>query len=73
MDAGEFCCICDLLISCLWVTVPDVVSNGVVKQDCVLGNNTNSISETGLGDMSNVLTVDKNTAFLGVIKPVQQS
>ena len=59
----------------LQTSLPNVVSNAGVEQDWILGNDANGLPETGLGDITNVLAIDQDTALalLQVVESVQEA
>lgn len=54
---------------------PDIVSDAGIEQNAILRDDTNGLTQTLLGDIANVLTVDENAAlsFLEVVLPEKQA
>ena len=51
-----------------WLTVSDVVGNRIVKQHCVLRDNTNRLPERGLRDLTDILTINQDCTTIDIIK-----
>jgi hypothetical protein len=73
MHVCAFRCLDDLFITCFHVAVLDVVSDSVVKQWRVLWYDTNRFAQAFERHVANVLAVDKDTAFLGVVVSEEQA
>jgi hypothetical protein len=66
-------CFVDLFHRSVEVAVVNVVADGVVEQRCILRHNTNRASQAVERDVANVLPVDKDAAFLGVVKAEEEA
>ena len=62
----------DILIAGVRTAVADVISQRTVQQRGVLGHHADLVAQRGLGDFSNVLSVDQNAPALQVVKAQQQ-
>ena len=72
MNVGTLCRLNDLLRGRLHLTVSDVVTNGVIEQDRVLGHDPDVTAKAGLFEFPHIHPVDLNVPTLHVIKAVQE-
>ena len=52
----------------LWIAISNVVTNGVVKEHRILGNNANRLSEAGLLHIQDILTVNQDLSRLNIVE-----
>ena len=72
VDGGAAGGFLDHLLAAVGAAIADVVTDGVVEQNGVLGDDPDRRSKAFLGDRSNVLAVDGDSTAAGIVKSIQQ-
>ncbi|MNE47170.1 hypothetical protein D3C80_1415550 [compost metagenome] len=66
-------CGLDCFATGVGATIEDVVVNAVVEQHGVLRNDGDGATHRGLGQLTQVVAVDRDSAAIDVVEAVQQS
>lgn len=53
--------------------VADVVRDGVVEERCILRDNTDSLTQRFEGDVTDILSINKNTTRLRIIETEEET
>lgn len=62
----------DFFVAGIGTAVLDVVEQGVVEEDGILGDDSDGVSEAALGELADVLPVEGDTATCDVVKAEEQ-
>ena len=72
VDVGQPCSFLDFGRARGGTSVADVVVQSVIKQHRVLRDDADGGAKSCLGDISNVLTIDRDAAFINLIKSIEK-